>query len=122
MDVKTFVKPTRSAFAFALFATLAACAPNPNGMGVADFGTVSGRVVDTKTQQPINSATIAIGNVVYITTAADQGGFVLHNVPVGTNMIRFSAIGWVSFGSQVTVVKDQNTDVGLIGLTSTIQQ
>jgi hypothetical protein len=119
--LKRFPPLRRRAFAGVVAAlALAACAPNPNGMGVADFGTVTGRVVDAQSQQPISGATIAIGNVVAITSVPDQGGFVLQNVPVGTQQMTISAIGWTTYPAQVTVTKNQTTDVGVIGLVSSI--
>jgi len=65
--------------------------------GVSEYGTVTGRVVDTDSLQPIPGATISIGNIVSITAAIDQGGFVLRNVPVGTQTLSISAIGWKSY-------------------------
>ncbi len=121
--MKIFTKSSRSAFAFGLVVfALAACAPNPNGMGVADFGTVTGRIVDTASLQPISGATIAIGNIVSITAAIDQGGFVLRNVPVGTQTLTISAIGWISYRTQVKVTKNGTTDIGPIGLPSALQR
>ena len=113
----------RSAFAIGFVAgALVACAPNPNGMGVADYGTVTGRVVDTPSLQPISGATIAIGNIVSITAVIDQGGFVLRNIPVGTQTLMISAIGWQSYRVQVKVTKNQPTDVGVIGLPSALDR
>jgi hypothetical protein len=121
MDVKIFPKTMRSAFASGFVAcTLAACAPN--GIGFAEYGTVTGRVVDTPSLQPIPGATIAIANIISITAAIDQGGFVLRNVPIGTQTLTISAVGWQSYRTQVTVVKNQTADVGVIGLPSALQR
>ena len=110
---------TRSAFAAALVAfALCACAPNPNGMGVADFGWIDGNVVDSQSGQPIPGATVAVGNVVAQTTSA--GYFRLDNVPVGTQTIRISAIGWQSYSAGVTVTKNAQTPLGNVGLVSTL--
>jgi hypothetical protein len=123
MDVKTFTKTVRSAFAIGLgICVLAACAPNPNGMGVADYGTVTGRVVDTDSLQPIPGATISIGNIVSITAAIDQGGFILRNVPVGTQTLTISAIGWKSYKAPIKVTKNQPADAGVIGLPSALNR
>jgi hypothetical protein len=119
--LENFTKLTRSAFALGLcVCALSACAPNPNGMGVADYGTVVGRVVDTDSLQPIPGATISIGNIVSITANIDQGGFVLRNVPVGTGTITISAIGWQTYHAQVRVRANQQTDAGTIGLPSSL--
>lgn len=121
--MKIFTKSSRSAFAAGLIAYAAvACAPNPNGMGVADYGTVTGRIVDTGSLQPISGATISIGNIVSITAAIDQGGFVLRNVPIGTQTLTISAIGWQTYRAPVKVTKNAATDIGVIGLPSAVQR
>ena len=123
MDVKIFPKTMRSAFAVGVVAcALAACAPNPNGVGFAAYGTVTGRVVDRPSLQPIAGAVITIENIVSITAAIDQGGFVLRNVPVGTQTLTISAVGWQSYRTQVTVLKYQAADVGVIGLPSALDR
>jgi len=123
MDVKNFTKTVRSAFALAIgICVFASCAPNPNGMGDADYGTVTGRVVDTDSLQPVAGATISIGNIVSITAAIDRGGFVLRNVPVGTQTLSISAIGWKSYKAQVKVTHDTPTDIGTIGLPSSLNR
>ena len=121
--MKIFPKTARTAFALVLISGMAAaCAPNPNGMGVAEYGTVTGRIVDTDSLQPISGATVAIGDIVSITALVDQGGFVLRNVPIGTQTITISAIGWKSYRTQIKVTKDQATDVGIIGLPSSLNR
>lgn len=121
---KIFPQTTRSAFAASLMiGTLIACAPNPNGMGVADYGMVTGTVVDYQNPQlGISGATVAIGNVVAVTSQADNGGFILRNVPVGTQTVRISAIGWQSASVTVTVTKDAETSIGPIGLVTTLNR
>jgi hypothetical protein len=119
MDVKGFPMTTRCAFAAALVAlALSGCAPNPNGMGVADFGWVDGNVVDSQSGQPIPGATVAVGNVVALSSSA--GYFRLDNVPVGTQTIRISAIGWQSYAATLTVAKNVQTPLGNVGLVSTL--
>jgi hypothetical protein len=123
MDVKNFTKTVRSAFALGIgLCALASCAPNPNGMGVSEYGTVTGRVVDTDSLEPIPGATISIGNIVSITAAIDRGGFVLRNVPVGTQTLSISAIGWKSYKGQIKVTRDTPADVGIIGLPSALNR
>ncbi len=119
--LKNFTKPVRSAFAFTIaVCALAACAQNPNGMGFAGYGTVTGRVVDTQSLQPIPGATITVGNIVSVTAEIDQGGFVLRNVPAGTATLAIYATGWKTYKTQITVTKDGATDIGTIGLPSSL--
>ena len=123
MDVKSFPKTARSAFVLGIgIAALAACTPTPNQFNAADFGTVTGRVVDTDSLQPIAGASIAIGNIVAVTAAIDQGGFVLRNVPAGTQTLTITATGWKSYRAQVKVRADQPVDAGTIGLPSSLNR
>ncbi len=123
--MKTFPPARRVASALRGGALLVvACAVsacgNPNGLGVADFGTITGRVVDTQSQLPISGATISIGNIVALTAPSDQGGFVLRNVPVGTQELRIDAVGWQRYKTNVTVTKNTATDIGVIALPSSL--
>jgi hypothetical protein len=110
---------TRRASVLGLFALLAACAPNPNGLGVTDTGSVVGTVVDAKNPtQPIQSVTIQIGVQVKRLSAADNGRFTVDNVPTGTQTIQISALGYTSYSGQVVVRKGQTSDLNVIGLAS----
>jgi len=121
--VKNFTKRVRSAFALGLgVCALAVCAQNADGKVVAGYGTVTGRVVDTDSLQPIAGATITIGNIVSITAAIDHGGFVLRNVPAGTQTVTIAAVGWKSYRTQITVPKDGSADTGVIGLPSSLSR
>ena len=99
---------TRGASVIGLFALLAACAPNPNGQGVTDTGTITGRLLDAKTQQPINSATVAVGAQAVRLSASDAGGFTL-TVPIGTQSVDINAIGYVPAHLRVVVHKNQQS-------------
>jgi hypothetical protein len=118
--LKTFPQAIRGAFGIGLIACSLAACKTPDGTAVADFGTVTGRVVDTQSQLPISGATISIGNIVALTAPTDQGGFVLRNVPVGTRELRIDALGWQRYRVDVTVTKNQATDIGVIGLPSSL--
>ena len=98
---------------------LAACAPNPNGLGVTDTGSVVGTIVDAKNQtQAIQIATIQIGVQVRRLSPADSGKFTIDNVPTGTQTITISSPGYSSYSAQVIVRKGQTTELGVIGLAS----
>ena len=118
MDRNLFPKSTRRAFAAALVA-LCGCAPNPNGMGVADFGSVTGRVVDRQSLQAIPGAVISIGNLAGVTDST--GAFTIDHIPVGTQTVRITAVGWVATTVDVTVLKNQQTAIpDPIGLVSSL--
>ena len=123
--MKTFPHMLRGAFGIGLVcAALAgdalAVRAIPNVSAGPDVGTVTGRVVDLMSTLPISGATITIGNIVSITAQTDQGGFVIRNVPVGTRELRIAAIGWQRYKTNVTISKNAATDIGVIGLPSSL--
>jgi hypothetical protein len=122
--LKTFPQTIRGAFGTGLIiVALASCkSPNDAPASTLDYGTVTGRVVDTQSQLPIPGATITLGNISTVTAVSDQGGFVLRNVPVGTRNIRIDAIGWQRYVASVTITKDQSTDIGVIALPSSLNR
>lgn len=120
--MKNFTKRLRRAFAFGLIGfALVARMPGAAGASTA-LGTVTGRVVDTDSLQPIAGATITIGNIVSVTAAIDKGGFVLRDVPVGTRTLTIRAVGWKSYQTKVTVTTGQPADIGTIGLPSALSR
>ncbi len=122
----TFTKLSRTAFAAGLIAvaTLGGC-QNPNPDGVTDFGTITGRLVDANSQQPIAQAQLHVGTVVQNIAPNDKGGFVLNHVPIGQQTVYITVIGYTlppeaQGGVSVIVQKDQNSDLGVIQLTPNV--
>lgn len=92
--------------------TLAAC-ENPNGQGVADFGTIIGRVLNSQNQQPISIGTVSVGSTIVLNlSTSDQGGFVLQRVPIGTQTLVISAPGYNPHQEQIEVQKDLSSQAG----------
>lgn len=89
-------------FGVGVAATLAGCV-NPNAIGVQVYGTVTGVVVDARTQKPIPGALVSIGTIVRTTDS--NGGFVLPNVPQGTQTLRVDAraFGYQSYTQDIDV-------------------
>ena len=92
------------------------CGADPGHIGVQDYGSVTGRVIDAKTNRPVNAALVAIGTTVTATTDA-QGAFTLDKVPAGTETITASSGGYATTSMDVKVKKDQTTQVDYIKLT-----
>jgi len=113
----------RGAFAAAgalALGMLAACA-NPNFIGLQDFGTVNGNVVD-QNGKPISQALVSItgSNSAGVYTQSN-GSFTLVNIAVGEQTLSVSAAGYTSNNSTtVIVLKNQNVTAGNIVLTSTV--
>lgn len=95
---------------------------NPNGQGVAEFGSIQGRVVDAAhPTQPIPQFTVTIGGQSIAISPAAQGVFKVENVPAGTQTLTIYAIGYQTYTLPgVVVQKNQLTNIDqLIGLVST---
>ena len=95
---------------------LAGC-QNPNAEGVADFGTIVGRVLNSVNQQPVAVGTVSVGSTIVVNlSTADQGGFVLQRVPVGTQTLVINAPGFNQHREEVAVDKDQTSQAGEAGI------
>jgi len=86
---------------------------NPNAIGVQDYGTVVGRVLDATNNRPIGGALIAVGSL-YTGTADPRGGFQLGRIPIGEQQLTASAPGYATTTVQVTIHKNQSTDAGYV--------
>jgi hypothetical protein len=72
------------------------------------MGTITGRLVDAKTQQPISTATVSSGAQAVRLSPSDNGGFTL-NVPIGTQPVDINAIGYQAAHLRVVVHKNQSS-------------
>ena len=96
---------------------------NPNGGGVQDFGTITGRLLDARTGAPLSVSGVYISVGATVVSLVDsQGGFTIPHVPIGKQTVTVNAIGYETYSFQVNIVKNQNSDAGYIKLTSTLAQ
>lgn len=103
--------------------TFAAGCSNPNGGGVQDFGTITGRLLDDRTGKPLAVSPIYISVGANVVSQVDnQGGFTLSHVPIGKQTVSINAIGYQTYSFEVNVVKDQTSDAGYVRLKSTLAQ
>ena len=72
-------------------------------------GTIRGRVTDASSQLPLRAATVRVGSRSAETRA--DGGYLLTDVPPGTDSVRVSMIGYAPLAQAVTVVAGQTVDV-----------
>jgi len=112
MESVKLAKLSQTAFAAALFCSLIACAENPNPNGVTDTGTISGRILDSATGNPLATAQIAVGTIVHNVTPNDKGGFSIHGVPVGNQTVYIRAIGYKTDTETILVTKDAESLAG----------
>ena len=118
-DLKIYTKTTRLASVIGLVAAvaIAGCAPNPNGQGVTDTGTVTGRVVDAShPTEGVPSAVVQVGYRITRLTPGDKGGFTLTGVQTGTQPVLITSPGFATYQGSVVVHKDQVSDISYIAL------
>ena len=66
-------------------------------------GTITGRAIDTTSQQPLSGVGIQVARTDRSTLTAQDGSFQLTGVPAGIQQVRASRIGYVVQQQQVTV-------------------
>ena len=76
---------------------------------VAQTGTITGRVVDSTTQQPLGAATIRLNGTQRGAQTREDGTFTLTAVPVGAQQLRVSRIGYAAQLTPITVNAGANT-------------
>jgi hypothetical protein len=88
-----------------LFAVLALAAP---GVGLAQNGTITGRVTDRATGLPLQDAQVIVVGSQRGTRTDDAGQYRLTNVPEGTRIIRALRLGFEA-GLDTVVVTSGGT-------------
>jgi iron complex outermembrane receptor protein len=77
----------------------------------ATTGTISGRVVDSLSQQPLANVTVAIPGTPRGALTRNDGSFTLTAVPTGTQRVRAARIGYGSKEQTVTVTSGSTVTV-----------
>jgi len=93
---------------------------NGSPVGVQDYGTITGRVIDAATNKPIGGALISVGSL-YTGYADPQGAFSLTPVPTGTQTVTARSPGYASGTADILVRKDQAVSVDYIKLQPLVQ-
>jgi len=103
-----------AAIAFLILAQSGGCG---NGVvGVQDYGSITGRVLDSANNRPIAGALVSVGSL-YTASTDTQGGFTIPHVPIGLQAVTARSPGYGTVTSDdATVVKDQTASVGFIRL------
>ncbi|MDQ2662609.1 MAG: carboxypeptidase regulatory-like domain-containing protein [Candidatus Eremiobacteraeota bacterium] len=98
------------ALAFFFVIAQAGGCSNPNAIGVQDYGSVTGRVLDAANNRPVPNALVSVGSL--ITGNADsQGAFTLSQIPIGLQTVTASAPGYRSAQATARVHKGQTATI-----------
>jgi hypothetical protein len=84
-------------------------------VGVQDYGSVTGRVLDATTNRPIANATVSVGSI-YVNTADAKGAFTMPNIPIGTQTVTARMAGFTTASTDVQVEKGQTSQAGFLRL------
>jgi hypothetical protein len=114
--LQTIPRKRRSLLALAVAAVLAGCV-DPNYIGVQDYGSINGRIIDAATDRPLNGAIVSVGSLSVQHTVSD-GSFLLDRIPVGTQTLMIQAPGYKTSSLAIAVVKGQAAPAGLVSLVS----
>jgi hypothetical protein len=86
--------------------------PNPNAIGVQQFGIVKVLCVQASNNQPVAGANVSVAGVANTTDAT--GTAPLTNVPIGTHPVEAHAPGLDGQPQSVTVLQDQTVNVTVL--------
>jgi hypothetical protein len=92
---------------------------DPNFIGVQDYGSVNGRVIDAKTKIPVNGAIVSVGSLEVQHTVSD-GTFLLDHVPTGTQTLLVQAPGYRTATLSIAILKGGVAPAGLVPLPSVL--
>jgi TonB-dependent starch-binding outer membrane protein SusC len=77
-------------------------------------GTISGRVVDSTSQQPLAGVTIRVEGTQRGAMTSDDGRYTLGGVPAGTHVVRANRIGYAPMTQPVTVAGGATATVDFV--------
>jgi hypothetical protein len=83
----------------------------PGVVGVQDYGSIDGRVLDATTNEPIANALVSVGSL-FTTTSDAKGGFILDHVPIGQQTVTVRDAGYHDVSVTLQVMKDQSSSAG----------
>ncbi len=86
---------------------------NPNGIGVQQYGSIVGRVLDATNNRPISNVLVSVGSL-YTTYSDPTGAFSLSGIPIGAQQVTANAPGYLSSTVQARVHEKQTTSVGYL--------
>jgi TonB-dependent receptor len=78
-----------------------------------EFGTITGKVIDTQTNQPLPGANIVIENTNIGAATNLSGEFIIHRVPAGQHVLIASYLGYRRDKIEITVVQGEELQIDI---------
>jgi hypothetical protein len=88
---------------------------NNGVVGVQDYGSVTGRVLDATTNRPLANAIVSVGSL-FVVTADALGAFTLPHVPIGLQNVTARMPGFTTDATTLRVRKDATAQAGYLRL------
>ncbi len=110
--MKIFTDPARAVAALTVAVAAVALwgCPNPNAIGVQQFGIVQATCVQASNNQPVSGAIVTVGGVTATSTTDNTGSVTIQQVEIGTHTATADAAG-LHGEAPVTVVQNQTVPV-----------
>ncbi len=86
---------------------------NPNAIGVQQYGTVVGRILDATNNRPVPNALVSVGSI-YTAYADATGAFQVPNVPIGPQDVTATAPGYERNSVRTRIREKQAVSVGYL--------
>ncbi len=93
---------------------------NGSPVGVQDYGSITGRVIDSYTNQPVGGALVSVGSI-FTAYADPQGAFILTGIPTGTQTVTARSPGYAAGTEDILVRKDKTVSADYIKITPAAQ-
>ena len=78
--------------------------------GLAQTGSIRGKVFDKDTKDPLTGANIIIDNTSFGAASDLDGKYIIRNIPAGTQKITISYIGYNSVSMEVTITANRTVE------------
>ncbi len=101
------------AFTRCLLAALVGGVVSASQIAAQATGSISGRVVDSTSQQPLSSVNIQLDGTQRGTQSRIDGGFLLSDVPAGLQRLKVSRLGYRPVTTEVNVTAGGSTNVNI---------
>lgn len=103
--------------AFVLLLSLGAegggCGGNPNSVGVQQYGSVVGRILDATNNRPVPGVLVSVGSL-YTTYSDPTGAFRLTNIPIGHQDVAANAPGYSVNTVSTRIRENETANIGYL--------
>jgi hypothetical protein len=86
---------------------------NPNAVGVQQYGTIVGRILDATNNRPVGNVLVSVGSI-YTAYSDPTGAFTLSNIPIGHQQVTASAPGYERNNATAMVHQNETTSIGYL--------